>query len=375
MKRSRLSHYILISILLHLLLLWLLRWLPPYEPVPPEPVAIRVLDAPLPLASVPPPASQPPAAPPKPPAPPQPPKSQKGGVLAELPKPQQQARPDDARIVSQYDSRAQDIGPGERGVQKPSGQTPPQLPPELALPERYSQQQPAPPRPTPQPPASSTPAPPPQSRAQPPKSATPPKRQPSQSTGTLPIAPRQNAPAKQEPEPDERQFRISKEEEVAMLQREREALTEAQKKAVEEHFTRLERRDLPLPTFDAPGVYEQGPERPGEGNENTGGGKYRSIDAFGLKHFSYLIGVKRKIELVFSIPFFGPPQGRVGVPIVGFTIQRNGELSEAVLLRSSGYGIVDQALIEAVRRAAPYGPFPNHLPDQEISIRVYATIS
>ena len=160
-----------------------------------------------------------------------------------------------------------------------------------------------------------------------------------------------------------------------MLQRERERLTEAQKKAVEEHFDRLEKRDLPLPTFDAPGVYEQGPERPGEGKESTGGGKYRSIDAFGLKHFSYLIGVKRKIELVFSIPFFGPPQGRMGVPIVGFTIQRNGELSEAVLLRSSGYGIVDQALIEAVRRAAPYGPFPNHLPDREISIRVYATIS
>jgi TonB family protein len=189
------------------------------------------------------------------------------------------------------------------------------------------------------------------------------------------MAPHQNAPSKKKPEPDERQFRISKEEEVAMLQREREALTEAQKKAVEEHFARLEQHDLPLPTFDAPGVYEQGPERPGEGNESTGGGKYRSIDAFGLKHFSYLIGVKRKIELVFSIPFFGPPQGRVGVPIVGFTIQRNGELSEAVLLRSSGYGVIDQALIEAVRRAAPYGPFPNHLPDKEISIRVYATIS
>ena len=32
-----------------------------------------------------------------------------------------------------------------------------------------------------------------------------------------------------------------------------------------------------------------------------------------------------------------------------------GNLSEAILLRSSGHGIVDQALIEAVRRAAPYG--------------------
>ena len=209
-------------------------------------------------------------------------------------------------------------------MQKPSGQTPPQLPQELSLPERYSQQQPEPPRPEPQPPAASAPAPQRQARVQPPKPA-PPKRQPSQSSGTIPVAPRQESPSKNEPKTEERQFRISEEEEVAMLQRERESLTEAQKKAVEEHFARLEKRDLPVPTFDAPGVYEQGPERPGEGQANTGGGKYRSIDAFGLKHFSYLIGVKRKIELVFSIPFFGPPQGRIGVPIVGFTIQRNGQ--------------------------------------------------
>ena len=93
MKRSRLRYYILISVLLHLLLLWLLRWLPPYEPIPPEPVAIRVFDAPQPLATAPPSASEPPAEQPKRPEPPKQPKPKKGGVLAELPKPQEQARP------------------------------------------------------------------------------------------------------------------------------------------------------------------------------------------------------------------------------------------------------------------------------------------
>jgi protein TonB len=58
---------------------------------------------------------------------------------------------------------------------------------------------------------------------------------------------------------------------------------------------------------------------------------------------------------------------------VGFTIRRNGELAEAVLLRSSGYPVLDQALLEAVKRAAPYHPFPDHLADPEISIRVYVT--
>jgi TonB family protein len=172
----------------------------------------------------------------------------------------------------------------------------------------------------------------------------------------------------------EQRFRITTEQELAMLQRERQAAERNGKQTLEEHFAHLEKR-MPLPSFDAPGVYERGPERQGEGRGDTGGGKYQSIDSFGLKHFSYLIGVKRKIELVFSVPFFVPNNGGVGVPIVGFTIRRSGEIAEAVLLRSSGYAVVDKALLEAIKRAAPYGPFPDHLPEEEISIRVYATIS
>jgi TonB family protein len=169
-------------------------------------------------------------------------------------------------------------------------------------------------------------------------------------------------------------FRISTQQELAMLQREQQAAGRNGKQTFEEHFAHLEKR-LPLPSFDAPGVYDRGPERPGEGREDTGGGKYQSIDSFGLKHFSYLIGVKRKIELIFSVPFFVPNNGSVGIPIVGFTIRRSGEIAEAVLLRSSGYAVVDKALLEAIKRAAPYGPFPEHLPEEQISIRVYATIS
>jgi TonB family protein len=160
-----------------------------------------------------------------------------------------------------------------------------------------------------------------------------------------------------------------------MLQRDRQQAGSTGQRALEEHFAHLEKR-LPLPSFDAPGVYERGPERPGEGRgHDIGGGKYHSIDSFGLKHYSYLLGIKRKIELVFSVPFFMPHNGAVGVPIVGFTIRRNGELAETILLRSSGYAVLDKALLEAVKRAAPYGPFPEHLPDAEISIRVYATVS
>lgn len=145
------------------------------------------------------------------------------------------------------------------------------------------------------------------------------------------------------------------------------------KPSLDKYFQQL--GQAPQLTFNAPGVYERGPERPGEGQGDGEGGKYRSIASYGLKHFSYLVGMQRKIELVFAVPHFVPDHGSVGVPIVGFTIRRNGELADAILLRSSGYPSVDQALLKAVKRAAPYYPFPEDLPDQEISIRIYATLS
>jgi TonB family protein len=179
---------------------------------------------------------------------------------------------------------------------------------------------------------------------------------------------------------DNARQKLTHEQELAMVQRDPRERTGGGKPAgnakqgLDEHFARLEKH-LPLPSFDAPGVFERGPERPGEGRGSGEGGKYRSIASFGFKHVSYLLAMQRKIELVFSVPPFAPNHGAVGVPIVGFTVRRNGELAEAVILRSSGYDTVDKALLKAVQRAAPYHPFPNDMPDQEISIRIYASFS
>jgi hypothetical protein len=192
----------LISIVLHLLLVWLLRWLPPYQvPELAAPVPIRLLQAPAAAPTPPPVQTTERRAAPKPPEPP----PKRGGVLADLPKPPVEARPDDARVVSRFDSRAQDIGPGEPGTRKPSGQNPPQQPPELALPERYDgakqQQARAEPQTEPQ-------------RAEP--KPTPAETEPKQTPEGKPeLRPALN--------PKERGYSITPEQELAMLQREQEA--------------------------------------------------------------------------------------------------------------------------------------------------------
>ena len=114
---------------------------------------------------------------------------------------------------------------------------------------------------------------------------------------------------------------------------------------------------------------------PGEGIPQAATeSKYRTVTDFGLNHFFYLMRLKRHIAQALFIPRFRPEHGPVGRPIVGLSMHRNGTLTEVVLLRSSGYAVLDCAVVEAVQRAAPYEPFPEHFSEQELRIRVYATV-
>lgn len=373
-SRLRLCIFLLLSVVIHAHLPLLWRFLPSYDP-PPVPVAVRFVE--LPTAAAPEPVQKPPdISDPEPTAEKRPqPASippRQGGLVVDLPEPVRQERPAEARIVSRYDSVAQDVGPGEGGTRQPSGANPPDLPPELNLPERYSVRGATRPRDMPAP--SQPPAP----NATVARLVPPIARQPVLPKPVTPPKPtsEQPRPLVVKPVLQDPRYQMTLQEELEMLRRQQAAgMTEQEaQRAIGEHLALLDEHRR-LPGFDAPGVYEAGPEQPGEGGNTPGeGGKFRSIASFGLNHVSYLLVMQRQIELMFSIPYLVPDRP-VGVPVVGFTVQRNGELSESVLLRSSGYKEIDQALLKAVQRAAPYRPFPDHLTDPSISIRVFARAS
>lgn len=374
-SRLRLCIFLLLSAVIHAHLPLLWRFMPSNDSLS-DPVVVRFVE--IPPAAVPGSAQKlpenldPEPTPKKQPEPMSAPPRQ-GGLVADLPEPVRQERPAEARIVSRYDSKAQDAGPGEGGTKRPSGQNPPDMPPELNLPERYSVQGATRSRALPAP-------------SQPPAPATTVARL-APTTPRQPVMPKPVAPPKptsEQPRPlavkpmlQDPRYQMTLQEELEMLRRQQatQGTTEQEaQRAIGEHLALLDAHRR-LPGFDTPGVYEAGPEQPGEGGEPPGeGGKFRSIASFGLKHVSYLLVMERQIELMFSIPYLVPDRP-VGVPIVGFTVQRDGKLSESVLLRSSGYQEIDQALLKAVRRAAPYRPFPDHLNDPSISIRVFAHAS
>ena len=58
-----------------------------------------------------------------------------------------------------------------------------------------------------------------------------------------------------------------------------------------------------------------------------------------------------------------------GSPVIEVAIDQNGQLREIVVRQTSGSGLVDQAALNVLRRAAPYAPIPAHLREQYQTLR------
>ncbi len=95
-----------------------------------------------------------------------------------------------------------------------------------------------------------------------------------------------------------------------------------------------------------------------------------SISTQASRYASYLHKVKRKIELVWEYPPLAGEMGIQGRLFIKFEIDKNGHLKMIKLLKSSGAKILDEEAIRAIKEAAPYPPFP---PDFKVnSIKIHA---
>ncbi|MDO8446818.1 MAG: energy transducer TonB [Deltaproteobacteria bacterium] len=109
----------------------------------------------------------------------------------------------------------------------------------------------------------------------------------------------------------------------------------------------------------------------GEKGEEGEGGKDEetlSLDSTDIKYESYLYGVRLKIEGVWKYPEAAKRSALRGRGLLSFTIQRDGTLSDLTLLTSSGYPILDEAILKAIRDAAPFNPMLDNMPVKRLNI-------
>lgn len=106
-----------------------------------------------------------------------------------------------------------------------------------------------------------------------------------------------------------------------------------------------------------------------EGDGGSAKERTVSLDSRDYRYASYLLGVKRRIENVWGYPAEARAIGLTGSLLVVFTIERDGRLGSLELVEGSGARILDDEAVGAIRRAAPYTPFPVRMAFERLRIR------
>ncbi len=113
----------------------------------------------------------------------------------------------------------------------------------------------------------------------------------------------------------------------------------------------------------------------GEDEEGEGGigtlpstGKIVSLDTKDFKYFSYFRHIKELIEGVWVYPKVAKERGIAGSLVIQFTIDLEGNLVSAKVLKSSGYFFLDDAAVGALRDASPYPPLPKRWKQDSVTI-------
>jgi protein TonB len=86
-------------------------------------------------------------------------------------------------------------------------------------------------------------------------------------------------------------------------------------------------------------------------------------------YLPYLERLKRRVYDVWSYPQEAGELGLGGEVQLIFTLNKGGTLLSLRLVNSSGYPVLDNEAMRAIRVAAPFDPFPPQMGDEPINIR------
>lgn len=94
-----------------------------------------------------------------------------------------------------------------------------------------------------------------------------------------------------------------------------------------------------------------------------------SLDTKDERYVDYAVLIKKKIMHNWRYP----PEAREylleGTLLVVFSVGRTGELIRTQILKTSGHEILDMEAVRAIRKAAPFPPFLEHITSSRLNIR------
>ena len=93
-----------------------------------------------------------------------------------------------------------------------------------------------------------------------------------------------------------------------------------------------------------------------------------SLDTKETKYADYFSRIKFQIEKVWTYPLEAARRGISGEITLKFKLSRRGNLVGIRMVDGSGTEVLDRAALQAVKRAAPYYPFPPEITKNKITI-------
>ncbi|MDH4163201.1 MAG: energy transducer TonB [Nitrospirota bacterium] len=103
--------------------------------------------------------------------------------------------------------------------------------------------------------------------------------------------------------------------------------------------------------------------------EKRPGDESVTLDTDEFKFISYNRWLKIKVESILKYPELAAVSGLQGTLYIKFDIMKDGSLAGLELLKSSGYKILDDEALRAIRNAAPFQPLPDDWKMERYSIR------
>lgn len=113
---------------------------------------------------------------------------------------------------------------------------------------------------------------------------------------------------------------------------------------------------LPTGVTDLPGQINNGYQD--YVDEKIQEGERIDINTTEYRFIGYFTNMRKAIELVWNYPIEAARSGLQGEVGLEFAIAKDGKATHVKVIKSSGYEVLDRAIVDAIRLASPFAPLP-----------------
>ncbi len=103
-------------------------------------------------------------------------------------------------------------------------------------------------------------------------------------------------------------------------------------------------------------------------DDNVEVGERVDLNTSNFRYLAYFTSIRKAFELVWTYPSEAVQRGLQGEVKVEFTILKDGTVSRVKILDGSGHRILDDAVVEAIRLAAPFTPLPTGMNKERLTV-------